>query len=71
MICQPCGKVFIPKHPRGRFCSPRCRATAWQQRQAQAQVDRDANIRLHVREAMGRLNEALRLLEPESGQKEP
>jgi hypothetical protein len=53
MICQPCGKVFIPKHPRGRFCSPRCRATAWQQRQAQVQRERDAKVRVLLGEALG------------------
>jgi hypothetical protein len=29
MECAECGATFTPKHPRGRFCTDRCRARAW------------------------------------------
>ncbi len=32
MICQTCGTSFTPKHPRGRYCSGRCRVAAWEKR---------------------------------------
>jgi len=35
MICQTCGASFTPKHPRGRYCSGRCRAAAWEKRKKQ------------------------------------
>jgi hypothetical protein len=28
--CAHCDKEFAPKHQRGRYCSSRCRAAAWQ-----------------------------------------
>jgi predicted nucleic acid-binding Zn ribbon protein len=27
--CEVCGTAFTPGHPRGRFCSGKCRSTAW------------------------------------------
>ena len=30
------GAEFQPKHPRGRFCSGRCRVAAWQRKRAAA-----------------------------------
>ena len=32
MICLTCGASFTPKHPRGRYCSGRCRVAAWEKR---------------------------------------
>ncbi len=29
MECPSCGVTFAPKHPRGRFCSSKCRSQAW------------------------------------------
>ena len=29
MPCEHCGAVFVPKHPRARFCQTRCRLAAW------------------------------------------
>ena len=35
MICESCGTIFEPKHPRGRFCSDRCRGVTWRMRREQ------------------------------------
>ena len=35
MLCESCGTFFEPKHPRGRFCSDRCRGVAWRMRREQ------------------------------------
>ena len=29
MTCEYCGAVFLPKHPRARFCKNVCRLAAW------------------------------------------
>lgn len=29
MRCEQCDADFTPKHPRGRFCSAKCRKAAW------------------------------------------
>ncbi len=57
MRCTVCDKGFSPKHPRGRFCSSRCRLAAWQQRRAQAQADEKARVRMLLREALELLEE--------------
>lgn len=56
--CETCGTPFEPRHPRGRFCSSKCRAAAWKQGRAKAQAARDARVR-------GLLAEALRVLAAE------
>ena len=30
-VCEACGKVWIPKNNKGRFCSGACRVRAWSQ----------------------------------------
>ncbi|MCI0370885.1 MAG: hypothetical protein L0214_05775 [candidate division NC10 bacterium] len=63
MRCEECGKGFEPKHPRGRFCSGRCRAGAWQKRReeaARARAERIltallAQIEAAIEEARARL----------------
>lgn len=42
---------------RQRYCSTRCRARAWQRRQAKAQAERDAEIRELLKAALERLEE--------------
>ncbi|MFB3075956.1 MAG: DUF2116 family Zn-ribbon domain-containing protein, partial [Candidatus Methylomirabilales bacterium] len=32
MLCATCGTPFELKRPEGRFCSDKCRATAWRKR---------------------------------------
>ena len=53
--CESCGTPFEPRHPRGRFCSSKCRGAAWKRGRAQAQAELDARVR-------GLLAEALRVL---------
>lgn len=60
MRCAVCDKGFSPKHPRGRFCSSRCRLAAWQQRRAQAQADTEAQVRMLLKEALQLLEETKR-----------
>ncbi len=64
MLCVVCAKAFSPKHPRGRFCSSRCRLAAWHRRRAQAQADEKAQVRLLLRQALAVLEgEEHRLLD--------
>ncbi len=41
MQCAHCETDFTPKHSRRRFCSPKCRAAAWQA----ARKSRDSRVR--------------------------
>ncbi len=39
--CAHCDKEFAPKYQRGRYCSSRCRAAAWQA----ARKDRETRLK--------------------------
>ena len=41
MPCEHCGAEFAPKTARGRFCSGKCRAAAWQA----ARKDREGRLK--------------------------
>ncbi|MCZ6550949.1 MAG: DUF2116 family Zn-ribbon domain-containing protein [candidate division NC10 bacterium] len=49
MLCATCGTPFELKRPEGRFCSDKCRATAWRKRRDHMVVA-----------ALGEIEEALR-----------
>ncbi len=57
MICETCGATFTPKHPRGRYCSGRCRVAAWEKRKAQARNERKRKVRGLLEEAIEVLGE--------------
>lgn len=52
MRCRGCGTEFEPKHPKGRYCSDRCRLAAWKQGKAQAQADREGRVRMLAEEIL-------------------
>jgi predicted nucleic acid-binding Zn ribbon protein len=55
MNCEGCGKEIEPRHPRGRFCSGRCRTLAWKRsREAAAR----APLERALRRVVGLLEEA-------------
>ncbi len=57
MICQTCGVSFRPKHPRGRYCSGKCRVAAWQRRKKQevaAALDEAERALREVRQVLWR-----------------
>lgn len=45
MRCESCGTAFEPRHPKARFCSDKCRASAWKARREEAQDERDRRVR--------------------------
>ncbi len=49
MHCEECRTPIQPKHPRGRFCSSKCRAAAWQAKQ-----------RRHLEDALAEIEQAAR-----------
>jgi predicted nucleic acid-binding Zn ribbon protein len=57
MTCL-CGRSFEPRRKDHRFCSAKCRLAGFQQRREREGRERDAKVRLL-------LKEALTLLEPE------
>jgi predicted nucleic acid-binding Zn ribbon protein len=62
--CSICG---TPLTGRQTVCSPRCRIERSRQRREGKRQERDAKVRMGLREAQHALTEALRLLEPETG----
>jgi hypothetical protein len=54
MVCEYCDSDFIPKHPRGRFCSAKCRTAAWHE-------SRQAGLAT-IEAALSRALEAVRIL---------
>ena len=40
MLCAWCRAEFTPKHPRGRFCSGRCRVASWHAEQRRPDPER-------------------------------
>lgn len=58
--CEQCRAGFEERHPKARFCSGKCRAAAWQQRRARAQVDRETRALAIVDRCLELLDEALK-----------
>ena len=58
MICLTCGASFTPKHPRGRYCTGRCRVIAWEKRKAEARNERKRKVRDLLEEALEALDES-------------
>lgn len=56
--CLGCQKPFQPRRPNQRYCSTPCRAVAFQRRRDQAQAERDAKVRLHLKEALALLEDS-------------
>jgi predicted nucleic acid-binding Zn ribbon protein len=56
MWCAHCEAEFEPKNARGRFCSDRCRAAAWQRQRKDALAlveDQLTRALVHVRALRG------------------
>lgn len=66
VACPGCGKSFEPRRPNHRYCSTTCRVVWFQQKETRARRERDAMVRMKLREAQHAVNEALGLLEPEN-----
>jgi len=56
--CEECarGKGFEPRHPRGRFCSGRCRVAAWQKRRVEEARSHAERV---VRDLVAKVEEAV------------
>jgi predicted nucleic acid-binding Zn ribbon protein len=64
VYCPVCEKV--PLHGKQTVCSSRCRIQKSMARRAAVQTERDATVRLKLREAQHAVVEALGLLEEQS-----
>lgn len=62
VACPGCEKPFQPRRKDQRFCSTKCRLAAFQERREQDRHDRDAHVRIKLREAQHAVAEALWLL---------
>jgi hypothetical protein len=51
MRCAHCEGEFTPKNIRGRFCSARCRAAAWQANRAQREDRLKGLVKVLAKEA--------------------
>jgi predicted nucleic acid-binding Zn ribbon protein len=52
VACPGCGKAFAPRRPNHRYCSATCRVVWFQQKQEKARRERDAKVRLLLKEAL-------------------
>ena len=52
VVCPGCVKPFAPRRKDQRFCSSKCRLVGYQQKQEQMRRDRDAKVRMKLREAL-------------------
>ena len=73
IVCPGCEKPFTPRRPNHQYCSTTCRVVWFQRKTVLIRQDRDAMLRLLLRQLMDRvqdgtdaqlLREALTLLEP-------
>jgi hypothetical protein len=73
IVCPGCGKSFTPRRPNHQYCSATCRVVWFQRKTVLIRQDRDAMLRLLLRQLMDRvqdgtdaqlIREALALLEP-------
>ena len=55
--CTTCGTEFEPKRRDHRFCSAACRLQAFLARRDAQRQERDAQVRMLLREALGMLEE--------------
>jgi hypothetical protein len=62
VACPGCTKPFAPRRPNQRYCATKCRLMAFQLRREQARTERDAHVRIKLREAQHAVAEALWLL---------
>mgnify|MGYP000864035555 CR=1 FL=1 len=51
MSCEHCGAFFTPKHPRGRYCSAKCRKAAWQAKRGQREARLRGLVKVLAKEA--------------------
>ena len=51
MRCANCDADFTPKNSRGRFCSAKCRAAAWQAQRAKREERLMGLVKMLAREA--------------------
>ena len=56
--CATCQSVFEVRRKDHRFCSAKCRLTWFHRKQARARDERDAKVRLLLKEALGMLAES-------------
>ena len=61
-LCLLRAKGFEPKHPRARFCSPRCRVAAWHRRPAEAARDPLGRALVLLEQAQAAVEEAKAVL---------
>jgi endogenous inhibitor of DNA gyrase (YacG/DUF329 family) len=57
VACPGCGKTFTPRRPNHRYCSTTCRVVWFQRKPEQERRDRDAKVRLKLREALDLLTD--------------
>ncbi len=60
MTCLTCGTEFEPRRRDHRFCSPKCRLRAFEAKREAKHQDRDAQVRMLLREALELLEETTR-----------
>ncbi len=60
MRCPSCGQAFTPKHPRGRFCSDRCRAEGWRAERVSVERARLLEIRRMLQAVLDESARAMR-----------
>lgn len=51
MRCAHCEAEFTPKNTRGRFCSAKCRAAAWQAKRAERESRLKGLVKVLAKEA--------------------
>lgn len=56
MTCAACGTSFEPRRKDHRFCSAKCRLAGFQQTQQVRGRERDAKVRLLLKEALALLD---------------
>lgn len=61
MTC-PCGTTFEPRRKDHRFCSAKCRLAGFQLEREAKRRDRDATVRMKLREAQQSVAEALKVM---------
>ncbi len=60
MACLTCGTEFAPRRRDHRYCSPKCRLRAFEAKREAKHQDRDAHVRMLLREALELLEETKR-----------
>ena len=60
MTCLTCGTDFEAKRRDHRYCSPKCRLRAFEAKREAKGQERDAQVRMLLRQALGLLEETKR-----------